>query len=110
MLFLYATRVCSYRLLLVSILLRTFVVFCVRSAILEDSPYDFGSSHGRNLRLVRQHGVDLARSHAIEELSQLHNDLHELTPDQAARRRQRNHRLLTRLASGRGCSHYAICD
>ncbi|CAK0851716.1 unnamed protein product [Prorocentrum cordatum] len=77
---------------------------------LVDNPYDFSLGHGRRLRLVRQHSVELARSRAIDEFSQLHNDLHDLTPDQAARRRQRNHRLLTRLAPGRGCSHYAVRD
>ena len=75
---------------------------------LVDKPYDFTSNLGRRLRLVRQHAVDLARSHAIDELSQMHNDLRDLTLDKASRLRQRNHRLLTRLAPGRGweCQGY----
>ncbi|CAK0825379.1 unnamed protein product, partial [Prorocentrum cordatum] len=77
---------------------------------LVDNPYDFHTSPGRRLRLVRVHAADLARDHAIDELGRLHADLKDLSDAQAARRRHQNHRLLTRLSPGRGCSHYALSD
>eukprot|EP00959_Pyramimonas_sp_CCMP1952_P137619 2880257-Pyramimonas_sp.AAC.1 len=69
---------------------------------LVDNPCDFDSPVGRRLRLVRQHVAELARDHAVSELRQLHEDIKGLSEEQATCRRQRNHRLLTRLAPGRG--------
>ena len=77
---------------------------------LVDNPYAFDSNHGRRLRLVRLHAIELAKDHAMDELNKLHDDLKELSEEQAMRRRQRNQRLLTRLAPGRTCSNFALAD
>ncbi|CAK0834700.1 unnamed protein product [Prorocentrum cordatum] len=57
---------------------------------------------------IALHAIELAKDHAMDELNKLHDDLNELSEEQAMRRRQRNHRLLTRLAPGRNCSNFAL--
>ena len=44
----------------------------------------------------------------MQELHGLHADLHSLSPEQASRRRQRNQRLVCKLAPGRSCVQYAM--
>ena len=69
----------------------------IRYPLLKDlveNPYNFDSNPGRRLRLVRLHAVELAKDHAMGQLSQLHEDLKDLSDDQTLQRRRRNYRLL----------------
>ena len=50
----------------------------------------------------------LPRERTVQEIQRLHDDLVNLTPEQATRRRQKNHRLVLRLAPGRGRSNFAM--
>ncbi|CAK0882116.1 unnamed protein product, partial [Prorocentrum cordatum] len=77
---------------------------------LVDNPCDFTGPPQARLRLVRQHALDLARDHALDELNQLHGDLADLPAGCAAHRRRRVHRLIHRLAPGRNCATFAIMD
>ena len=74
------------------------------------NPYDFVSPIGPRTRRLREHIQQLAHGHTLHELQRFHDDLKDLSPVQANRRRQRNHRLVCRLAPGRGCSNFAMTD
>ena len=75
-----------------------------------DNPYDFTAPLHLRLRLIRQHALELAREHALDELSQLHSELTELPAEQAAQKRRRVHQLIHRLAPGRSCATFAVMD
>ena len=75
-----------------------------------DNPYDFRAPVGVRLRKMRNHVMELAKEHTLEELNALHADLKNLSPEQASRRRARNHQLVCRLAPGRSCQTFAVSD
>ena len=77
---------------------------------LVDNPYDFANPVGARLRKVRCHVMEVAKEHTMEELNRLHADLKSLIPEQASRRRARNHHLVCRLAPGRSCKTFAVSD
>ena len=77
---------------------------------LVSNPYDFSSPVHDRLRLAKQHAIELARDHAMQELGRLQEDLSELTDVQVQQRRRRNHRLLSKLSPGKGCSSFALAD
>ena len=58
------------------------------------------SEHG-GLEAVREHAVDLARQHTINEMRRLHEDLPGLGEQEAQIRRGRTWRLLARLSPGK---------
>ncbi|CAK0902774.1 unnamed protein product, partial [Prorocentrum cordatum] len=72
------------------------------------NPYDFTSPPGPRLARVRSHVMELQRDFTMQELNRLHEDLRELEPAQAARRRRRNQQLVCKLAPGRSCQHFAL--
>ena len=72
------------------------------------NPYDFASPPGPRLSRIRRHIMELQRDFTMQELGALHDDLRDLDPLQAARRRRRNQRLVCRLAPGRSCQQFAI--
>ena len=72
------------------------------------NPYDFTSPPGPRLARVRSHVMELQRDFTMQELNKLHEDLRELEPAQAARRRRRNQQLVCKLAPGRSCQHFAL--
>ena len=74
------------------------------------NPYDFSTPAGPRLVRVRRHVMDLQRDFTMQELTALHEDLRDLDPLQASRRRQRNQRLVSRLAPGRSCQAFAVDD
>ena len=75
-----------------------------------DNPYDFRAPVGVRLRKMRNHVMELAKEHTLEELNALHADLKNLSPEQTSRRRARNHQLVCRLAPGRSCKTFAVSD
>jgi len=72
------------------------------------NPYDFTSPAGPRLARVRRHIMELQKDFTMQELNSLHADLKDLDPDQASRRRRKNHQLVCRLAPGRSCKSFAI--
>ena len=54
--------------------------------------------------------MELAKDHTLEELASLHADLKDLPPEQACRRRARNHQLVCRFAPGRSRNTFAVSD
>ena len=72
------------------------------------NPYDFQTPPGARLARVRAHALELQGRFTMQELHGLHADLHSLSPEQASRRRQRNQRLVCKLAPGRSCVQYAM--
>jgi len=72
------------------------------------NPYDFSGVAGPRLARVRRHIMDLQRDFTMQELNSLHEDLRDLDPLQAARRRKRNRQLVCRLAPGRSCQQFAV--
>ena len=64
------------------------------------NPYDFISPSGPRLARLRRHIMELQREFTMKEFTSLHEDLKELGPKQAARRRKNNHMLVCRLAPG----------
>jgi len=44
-------------------------------ATLVDNPYAFDGNRSRRLRALREHAVELAREHALDELGKAHTDL-----------------------------------
>ena len=75
-----------------------------------DNPYYFANPVGARLRKIRCRVMELTKEHTMEELNELHADLKSLTPEQASRRRARNHHLVCRLAPGRSCKTFAVSD
>ena len=57
---------------------------------------------GRGLLPVRAHAVELARAHAIDELTHLHEEQANMTEVARQRKRAANLRLLSRLSPGQG--------
>eukprot|EP00959_Pyramimonas_sp_CCMP1952_P390369 8180069-Pyramimonas_sp.AAC.1 len=66
------------------------------------NPYDPALAAGRGLIPVREHAVELARTHAIAELTRLQEESLDTPPEVLHRARKRNLRLLSRLSPGRG--------
>ena len=56
------------------------------------------------------HIMELSLDFTMEELNALRSDLKNLSPEQASRRRQKNLRLVYRLAPGRSCQNFAMSD
>ena len=52
--------------------------------------------------------MELQNDFTMQEFNSLHADLKGLDPEQAARRRRKNHQLVCRLAPGRSCQSFAI--
>ena len=71
------------------------------------APLGGGPAH---FRRVQEHARELARDHALDELGKLHEDLATLDEPTAMLRRQRNLRLLYRLAPGRAAGIQAVRD
>ena len=76
-------------------------------AELSTNPYALLNSGPAALQPYRDHAVQLARDHALDELGKLHDNLPIMTENQIQQHRQRNYRLLSRLAPGRG-GHFAL--
>ena len=71
-------------------------------ASLAARPLSFHEVPG-GLEPFRRYAVDIARETAVTELHALHDELPDLPPDEARRRRGRIHQLLQRISPGR-CS------
>ena len=71
---------------------------------------DFHTNPGPRLRRLREHIMALQGDLTMQELGALHADLKELDPEETIRRRQRNDRLVCRLAPGKSCTHFALMD
>lgn len=78
------------------------------------NPYDFAGNLSIRLRELRQHAVELARDHALDELAAASADgqgeLQEEEGHRARRTRQRGARLIHRLAPGRSAGIAAVAD
>ena len=72
------------------------------------NPYAMLEGSLADLLPYRMHAQELARDHTLDELGRLSKDLHNLSEEQARQRRQRNTRLLSKLAPGRGGGIKAI--
>jgi hypothetical protein len=72
------------------------------------NPYDVGGNLSIKLRLVRDHAIELAREHALEELKQVQADMMDGNNSQVQYKKQKCTRLLSRLAPGRVGSVNAI--
>ena len=72
------------------------------------NPYAMIDSSLALLVPYRLHARELARDHALDELGKLRAEMHQLTDDQIRQRRQRNQRLLAKLAPGKGGSVQAL--
>ena len=74
------------------------------------NPYDTTGNLSEKLKKLRDHAVELARDHALDELRKSHEDLAGGNTFAAQRARQRNNRLIFRLAPGRSSTFGAIQD
>ena len=74
------------------------------------NPYDTTGNLTAKLRNLKDHAVSLARDHALDELNKSHEDLASGSTFAAHRARQRNNRLIFRIAPGRSGSFGAIQD
>ncbi|CAK0871243.1 unnamed protein product [Prorocentrum cordatum] len=79
-------------------------------AKLVGNPYSPELKQAGRLQAVRSHAVELARERAVEELQRFSDDLPSLDAGEAAARRGRNWRLISRLAPGRRQSIQAVMD
>ena len=66
------------------------------------NPYDPSLAAGRGLASARSHAVELAREHAVSELTRLHESQATMSEAEARSTRLRNTRLLSRLSPGKG--------
>ena len=66
------------------------------------NPYDSALREGDGLRYARDHAVELAREHAVLELTRVRGVLPGLSEHDAKVGRARNYKLLARLSPGRG--------
>eukprot|EP00959_Pyramimonas_sp_CCMP1952_P057173 1193471-Pyramimonas_sp.AAC.1 len=66
------------------------------------NPYDPSLATGRRLAPVREHAVELAREHAIAELTRLQEAPSDFPEELKHRARQKNLRLLSKLSPGKG--------
>ncbi|CAK0894134.1 unnamed protein product, partial [Prorocentrum cordatum] len=73
-------------------------------------PYSPELRQAGRWQAVRSHAVELARERAVEELQRFSDDLPSLDAGEAAVRRGRNWRLISRLAPGRCQSIQAVMD
>ena len=72
------------------------------------NPYAIDGNTTVKLRAIKDHAIDLAREHALDELSLAHRDLENGDTIKAQHRRQKSTRLLYRLAPGRSGAVDAI--
>ena len=77
-------------------------------ASLVRNPYESLGGGVSSYRKVQAHATELARDHALDELGKLHQELPTLSASAAGARRQKNVRLLQRLAPGRGAALQAV--
>ena len=72
------------------------------------NPYSFTGNFSRNLLRVKDHVVQLARDHALDELGKSHADLVGSDGLRAQQTRQKNTRLIFRTCPGRSCNIGAV--
>ena len=73
-----------------------------------ENPYAIGGNMSRQLQKAKDHVVQLAREHALNELGKSHQDLLGEDGQRASQARQRNTRLIFRAAPGRSCNIGAV--
>ena len=74
------------------------------------NPYGVTGNLSAKLRGLKDHAVELARDHAVDELNKSHDELAAGSTFVAQRARQRNNRLIFRIVPGRSGSFGAIQD
>ena len=72
------------------------------------NPYSFTGNLSRHLLKVKDHVVQLARDHALDELGKSHADLVGSDGLRAQQTRQKNTRLIFRTCPGRSCNIGAV--
>ncbi|CAK0897895.1 unnamed protein product, partial [Prorocentrum cordatum] len=74
------------------------------------NPCALDRNNSRHLRPARDHAIELAREHALDELGKSHKDLTSGHTQRAMQARQRNARLIYTITPGRSCSVGAVVD
>ena len=77
-------------------------------ADLVDNPYEFGGNLTHRLRSIREHAMELARLHAMEELGKATAAAKSGDAERAARAKKKYSHVLYRLMPGRGSAIPAI--
>ncbi|CAK0848639.1 unnamed protein product [Prorocentrum cordatum] len=77
---------------------------------LVDNPYAFEGNVSAKLQRLRDHAMELARDHALDELGKSHADLTGTDAFTAAKARAKNNRLIFRLRPGRVSAVDCVLD